>query len=105
MSAVRATRPTELPSPMAKTPGTLIACTLPVNIRFTSSLTPADENMLAVAVLKALTSLLDVLPIAYMIRIDTADSQVFQHSGSGTFALTVTESIRRQSRADAPIDS
>ena len=68
MSATRATMPTELPAPMAKTPGTSIACTLAVNIRFTSSLTPADENMLALAVLKALTSLLDVLPIAYMIR-------------------------------------
>jgi hypothetical protein len=90
---------------MAETRGTSIACPLPVNIRFTSSLTPADENTLALAVLKALTSLLDVLPIAYMLRIDTTDSQVFQHSGSGTFSLTVPEPKGVQSRADVPIDS
>ena len=47
-----------------------------VNIRFTSSLTAEDENLLAPAVLAALTSILDLLPIAYMIRIDTSDSRV-----------------------------
>ena len=50
-----------------------------MNIRFTSSLTPEDENMLAPALLKALSSILDVLPIAYAIRIDTSDAQVYQH--------------------------
>jgi hypothetical protein len=52
-----------------------------VNIRFTSSLTAEDENILAPAVIAALSSILDLLPIAYMIRIDTSDSQVYQHSG------------------------
>ena len=51
-----------------------------VNIRFTSSLTDIDENAIAPALLKAVTSILDVLPIAYVIRIDTSDSQVYQHS-------------------------
>ena len=51
-----------------------------VNIRFTSSLTDHDENAIAPALLKAVTSILDTLPIAYVIRIDTSDSQVYQHS-------------------------
>jgi hypothetical protein len=50
-----------------------------LNIRFTSSLTPEDENTLAPALLKAVTSILDSFPIAYAIRIDTADAQVYQH--------------------------
>jgi hypothetical protein len=51
-----------------------------VNIRFTSSLTDTDENMIAPALLNAVVSLLDKLPIAYVIRIDTSDSNVYQHS-------------------------
>ena len=51
-----------------------------VNIRFTSSLTPEDENALAPAILTALSGILDLLPLAYVIRIDTADAQVFQRS-------------------------
>jgi hypothetical protein len=51
-----------------------------VNIRFTSSLTDNDENAIAPALLKAVVSILDMLPIAYVIRIDTSDSQVYQHS-------------------------
>jgi hypothetical protein len=52
-----------------------------VNIRFTSSLTPEDENAIAPALLKAVIGILDLLPIAYSIRIDTSDAQVYQHSG------------------------
>ena len=52
-----------------------------MNIRFTSSLTPDDENMIAPALLSALAGILDLMPIAYMIRIDTADARVYQHSG------------------------
>ncbi len=54
-----------------------------MNIKFTSSLTPEDENAIAPALLAAVTHLLDLLPIAYVIRIDTSDSQVFLHTGSG----------------------
>jgi hypothetical protein len=57
-----------------------------VNIRFTSSLTPEDENLLAPGLLNALACILDLLPIAYVIRIDTSDSQVYQHSGPGAGA-------------------
>ena len=52
-----------------------------VNIRFTSSLTPEDENAIAPAILTAVSGILDLLPIAYVIRIDTSDATVFQHSG------------------------
>jgi hypothetical protein len=51
-----------------------------VNIRFTSSLTEHDENAIAPALLRAVVSILDMLPIAYVIRIDTSDSRVYQHS-------------------------
>jgi hypothetical protein len=65
-----------------------------VNIRFTSSLTPDDENVLAPALLTALTSILDMLPIAYAVRIETSDSQVFQHSGSCPEPLNADERAR-----------
>jgi hypothetical protein len=52
-----------------------------VNIRFTSSLTPEDENAIAPGLLTAITNILDLLPIAYSIRLDTADGQAYHHSG------------------------
>jgi hypothetical protein len=52
-----------------------------MNIRFTSSLTPEDENIFAPALIAAVSKILDLLPIAYMIRIDTSDSKVYQHTG------------------------
>jgi hypothetical protein len=76
-----------------------------VNIRFTSSLTAEDENLLAPAVLAALTSILDLLPIAYMIRIDTSDSQVYQHSGNKRSPLAVMESGARRIAAPVTSDS
>jgi hypothetical protein len=51
-----------------------------MEIRFISSLTAEDENLLAPALLKAVGALLDQLPIAYTIRIETTGSQVFQHT-------------------------
>jgi hypothetical protein len=50
-----------------------------VRIEFTSTLTQEDENRLAPALLKALSGLLDMLPIAYMIRVETTDEHVLQH--------------------------
>ncbi|MGE3177608.1 MAG: hypothetical protein AB7O32_09070 [Vicinamibacterales bacterium] len=55
-----------------------------MNIRFTSSLTPEDENLIAPVILRALSAILAVMPIAYNVRIDTADSKVYQLSGTGT---------------------
>jgi hypothetical protein len=59
-----------------------------VNIRFTSSLTPEDENAIAPALLNAVIGILDLLPIAYSIRIDTSDAQIYQHSGLGVESQT-----------------
>jgi hypothetical protein len=51
-----------------------------MEIRFVSSLTPEDENAFAPAVLKAVVALLDQLPIAYTLRVETSGSQVYQHA-------------------------
>ena len=59
-----------------------------VEITLTSTLTSEDENIIAPAILKAVTSVLDHLPIAYRVRIDTADSQTYQHSGPDRARLT-----------------
>ena len=50
-----------------------------MHIELTSTLTQEDENKLAPAVLKAISGMLDMLPIAYMIRIETTDEHVLQH--------------------------
>ena len=54
-----------------------------MEIRFISSLTAEDENLFAPALLKAVGALLDQLPIAYTMRIETTGAQVFQHTHSG----------------------
>jgi hypothetical protein len=51
-----------------------------MEIRFISSLTAEDENMFAPALLKAVGTLLDQLPIAYTLRIETTGAEVFQHT-------------------------
>ncbi|HEX5069588.1 MAG TPA: hypothetical protein VFV78_05165 [Vicinamibacterales bacterium] len=50
-----------------------------MRIEITSTLTQDDENRMAAAVLKALSGLLDMLPIAYMVRVETTDEHVLQH--------------------------
>jgi hypothetical protein len=54
-----------------------------MEIRFVSSLTADDENLFAPALLKAVGALLDQLPIAYTILIETTGSQTFQHTHAG----------------------
>jgi hypothetical protein len=61
-----------------------------LNIRFTSSLTAEDESLIAPALIKAIGSILDLLPLAYAIRIDTSDGQVFQHRNSGIASIDGT---------------
>lgn len=72
-----------------------------MNIRFTSSLTPEDENIVALAILNAVSGVLDLLPIAYTIRIDTSDSQVYQHSGPDRARLQALRSTANP----VPLDS
>jgi hypothetical protein len=73
-----------------------------VNIRFTSTLTPEDENFVAPALLKALSSILDLLPIAYSLRIDTSDAQVFSHSVLSSPADLLDGVARADSRSHLP---
>jgi hypothetical protein len=54
---------------------------LSVNITFTSTLTSEDENRIAPALLKVVASILDLMPVAYRIRIDTVDAHVYQYCG------------------------
>jgi hypothetical protein len=54
-----------------------------MEIRFISSLTAEDEELFAPAVLKAASALLDQLPLAYTIRIETTGAQVYQHTHVG----------------------
>ena len=72
-----------------------VTCTLQnvVNLRFTSTLTPEDENAMVPAVLQTLTSILDLVPIAYVLRIDTSDGHVYEHSGPGTVAPSTVEVV------------
>jgi hypothetical protein len=51
-----------------------------MDIRFISTLTADDENQIAPALVKAVSALLDQLPIAYTVRVETTGAQVFQHS-------------------------
>ena len=59
-----------------------------MEIRFISSLTAEDENLFAPALLKAVGALLDQLPIAYTMRIETTGAQVFQHTHAATEPTT-----------------
>ncbi len=53
-----------------------------MEISFISSLTPEDETRLAAAFAGAMAGFLDLLPVAYSLRIRTAGGQTFDRSGS-----------------------
>jgi hypothetical protein len=59
-----------------------------VDITLTSTLTAEDENIIAPAILKAVTNILDHLPIAYRVRIDTIDCQCYMGKGPDRERLT-----------------
>ena len=67
-----------------------------MEIRFVSSLTAEDENFFAPALLKALGALLDQMPIAYTVRIETTGAQVFQHTNAGPEEREKTASVETQ---------
>jgi hypothetical protein len=50
-----------------------------VRIEVTSTLTQEDENRLGPSVLKLISAALDLLPVAYIVRVETTDGQVMQH--------------------------
>jgi hypothetical protein len=51
-----------------------------MDIHFVSTLTPEDEDRFAPAVLNAVKAILDRMPIAYTLRIATANGRVVQHA-------------------------
>lgn len=53
-----------------------------MDIHFVSTLTPEDEDMYAPTVLNAVRAILDAMPIAYTLRIETASTRVYQHTKS-----------------------
>ena len=67
-----------------KSAGTSVAECGRMNIRFTSSLTPEDESRIAPVLIRAFAGILDLLPIAYAIRIDTSGADVFHHTGGAS---------------------
>jgi hypothetical protein len=70
-----------------------------MEIRFVSSLTADDEDRFAPALLAAVSAILDQLPIAYTIRIETTGSLVFQHTHGATtsqpMGLDAASELRR----------
>jgi hypothetical protein len=50
-----------------------------MDIRVVSSLTPEDEGALAPSILAMVRRLLDRLPIAYAIRVETTNQRVLHH--------------------------
>lgn len=70
-----------------------------MEIRFISTLTADDESQMAPALMHAVTALLDALPIAYTLRIETLGAQVFQHTHPSAGGDLVHESIGRRSQS------
>ena len=70
-----------------------------MHIELTSTLTQEDENRLAAVVLKALSGMLDMLPISYLVRVETTDQSVIEHVSPGlsnwdSMAVLATDSPR-----------
>jgi hypothetical protein len=55
-----------------------------MDIHFISSLNPEDEDRFAPMVIGAVRAILDLLPISYTLRIETANARVFQHAKAET---------------------
>jgi hypothetical protein len=51
-----------------------------MNIAFVSSLTPDDETRIISELMARVTAMLDELPIAYSLRVETAKGEVYDHS-------------------------
>jgi hypothetical protein len=68
-----------------------------MDIHFVSTLTPEDEDQYAQALLNAVRALLDLTPIAYTLRIETANSRVFQHAKAEPRVETASEDIETAS--------
>ena len=65
-----------------------------MEIRFISTLTAEDEGEMAPTLMHAVTTLLDALPIAYTLRIETLGAQVFQYTHPSATGDVVSDSLR-----------
>jgi hypothetical protein len=70
-----------------------------VHIEVTSTLTQEDENRVAAAVVKTLSAMLDMLPISYLVRVETTDQSVLENVSVGLTAWDPVTSFT----ADAPL--
>lgn len=70
-----------------------------MDIHFISSLNPDDEDRLAPAILAALRPMLELLPIAYTIRIRTSSNNVYQHTRAELESPQATPPDRGQDTA------
>lgn len=73
-----------------------------MEIRITSTLTPDDENRAARVILENAARLLDLLPIAYVIQIDTSDGHSYHHEAMGDRKRpgSVADKVRSFKRLD-----
>jgi hypothetical protein len=62
-----------------------------MEIHFISSVTVDDEARIAAALLAVSSCLLDQFAVAYSVRIETSDGQVFQRTHPALGAATTTE--------------
>jgi hypothetical protein len=65
-----------------------------MDIRMVSTLTPEDEDHVADALVAALAELLDGLPIAYSLRIETTGAKIFHRSNLENIDTTQISSSR-----------
>jgi hypothetical protein len=70
-----------------------------MDIHFVSTLTPEDEDTYAPTVLNAVRAILDAMPIAYTLRIETASTRVYQHTKSD---VEVVRGTAEDLEEDAP---
>ena len=69
-----------------------------MDIRFISSMTPDDEARLAPALADLIGALLDQLPVAYTLRIETATGATFQRTHATPRIPMPTDDRRGQDR-------
>ena len=73
-----------------------------MDIHFVSTLTPEDEDQYAPAVLNAVKAMLDLMPIAYTLRIATANGRVFQHTKSDVRVEPATDEMEEEAPTFVP---
>lgn len=73
-----------------------------MDIHFVSTLTPEDEDQYAPAVLNAVKAMLDLMPIAYTLRIATANGRVFQHTKSDVRVETAADDLEEETATFVP---